>query len=151
MTRQFIAALLSLSLGFSAMTTAPARADEDVIKVIAGLALLGILVNAANKNKNREVAVEQPRNQRYTQRAPLRRVERHTRHTPQRPVEKIAPRRCLREQWTHRGQRKVYDALCMKNNTRYALPLNCIRTIDTRKGVRKFYAPQCLRGNGWNA
>ena len=139
MTRQFIAALLSLSLGFSAMTTAPARADEDVIKVIAGLALLGILVNAANKNKNREVAVEAPRRQRHTQRV------------PRRSVEKVAPRRCLREQWTHRGVRNVYGARCMKNNARYALPRNCKRTIGARKGVRKFYARRCLRKIGGNA
>lgn len=138
MTRQFIAALLSLSLGFSAMTTAPARADEDVVKVIAGLALLGILANVA-KNNNREVVAQQSHR------------PRHTQPTRPRHVKKVAPRRCLREQWTHRGVREVYGARCMKNNARHALPRNCKRTIDTRNGVRKFYAPNCLRKNGWKA
>ncbi|WP_298259645.1 hypothetical protein [uncultured Litoreibacter sp.] len=136
MTRQFIAALLSLSLGFSAMSTAPARADEDVVKVIAGLALLGIIASAAKKDK-REVATQH------------RHRPHHTR--PRHAKKKIAPHRCLREQWTHRGVRDVYGARCMKNNARHALPRNCKRTIDTRHGVRKFYTPHCLRKNGWKA
>ncbi|RLJ51932.1 hypothetical protein BCF46_2157 [Litoreibacter meonggei] len=138
MTRQFIAALLSLSLGFSAMTTAPARADEDVVKIIAGLALLGILANAAKKNDRQVVTQNQHR-------------PHHVKPKRQRHDKKVAPRRCLREQWTHRGKREVYSARCMKNNARHALPRNCKRTIDTRNGVRKFYAPRCLRRNGWNA
>jgi hypothetical protein len=139
MTRQFIAALLSLSLGFSAMSTAPARADEDVVKVIAGLALLGILANAA-KNDRREVVTQRRHN------------PRHTKPTRQRQVKKkVAPRRCLREQWTHKGKLDVYGASCMKNNARHALPRNCQRTIGTRQGVKKFYTSSCLRKNGWNA
>ena len=146
MTRQFIAALLSLSLGFSAMTTAPARADEDVVKIIAGLALLGILVNAAKKN-DREVVTQTQHRPRYVK--PER--PRHVKPNRPRHVKKVAPRRCLQEQWTHRGKRDVYNARCMKYNARHALPRNCERTIDTRNGVRKFYAPHCLRENGWNA
>lgn len=138
MTRQFIAALLSLSLGFSAMTTAPARADEDVVKVIAGLALLGILANAVKDNK-REVVTQRSHK------------PRHTQPTRPRQAKKVAPRRCLREQWTHRGTREVYGARCMENNARHALPRNCKRTIGTRNGARKFYTPNCLRQYGWKA
>ena len=143
MTRQFIAALLSLSLGFSAMTTAPARADEDVVKVIAGLALLGILVNAT-KNKDHDVVTQRSHKPRHVQPSRPRHVKKHVN-------KKVAPRRCLREQWTHRGVRNVYGARCMKNNARHALPRTCKRTIDTRQGVRKFYSPQCLRQQGWRA
>ncbi|MEP3344929.1 MAG: hypothetical protein ABJN34_14755 [Litoreibacter sp.] len=67
MTRQFIAALLSLSLGFSAMTTAPARADEDVVKVIAGLALLGVIASVANDKKHKKVAKERVHKPQYVQ------------------------------------------------------------------------------------
>ncbi|EPX77781.1 hypothetical protein [Litoreibacter arenae] len=138
MTRQFIAALLSLSLGFSAMSTARARADEDVVKIIAGLALLGILANAA-KDRNREVVTQNQHRPRYSK--------------PNRPrqTKKVAPRRCLREQWTHRGKRDVYGARCMENRAQHALPRNCKRQVETRRGVRNFYTPNCLRKNGWNA
>lgn len=137
MTRQFIAALLSLSLGFSAMTTAPARADEDVIKVIAGLAMLGILANSIKHNK-REGVTRTPTRPRAVH--PVR-----PRHS------KVAPRRCLREQWTHRGTRNVYGAHCLQRNTRHALPRSCKRRVETRRGVRKFYTPHCLRKHGWKA
>lgn len=84
MTRQFIAALLSLSLGFSAMSTAPARADEDVVKVIAGLALLGIIASAANDNKHEKVTKQrvhkQPHVQPHRHRQAQRQVRRNHAH-----------------------------------------------------------------------
>lgn len=98
MTRQFIAALLSLSLGFSAMTTAPARADEDVVKVIAGLALLGVIASAANDKKHEKVTKQrvhkphyvQPRRHRHAHRQE-RRARRHVQsfHTHERHGRRI--------------------------------------------------------------
>jgi len=141
MTRQFIAALLSLFLGLTAMTTAPARADEDVVKIIAGLAVLGILANAA-KDNTREVV---------TQRAPKPRHPQPVRKQKVQKARKVAPSRCLQQQWTHSGSREVYGAGCMQKNTRHALPRNCQRRIETRRGVQSFYMPNCLRNNGWRA
>ena len=151
MTRQFIAALLSLSIGFSALATAPARADEDVVKVIAGLALLGILANAAKDNK-REVATQRAHKPYRAQRAHPRHAQKaKPRRAKSNRARKVAPRRCLREQWTHNGVRDVYGAGCMKNNARHALPRNCKRVVETRNGVRRFYTPNCLRKHGWKA
>jgi len=139
MTRQFIAALLSLSLGLTAMTTAPARADEDVAKVLAGLAAIGIL-HQVLKNKKKPQVVTQGHH------------GGHKVHKPRKPRHaKVAPRRCVREQWTHRGVRDVYGARCMKRHAQYQPPRNCLRRVETRNGVRKFYAPRCLRKNGWRA
>lgn len=145
MTRQFIAALLSLSLAMTAMTTAPARADEDVAKIIAGLAVLGILSQVVKKNREKDQVV--------TRRdADVRPFTRHERpHYKKQRHQKVAPQRCLREQWTHRGTRNVYGARCMENNARAALPRECLRRAETRQGMRRFYAPRCLRQNGWRA
>lgn len=137
MTRQFFAALLSFSLAFSAMSTAPARADDDVAKVLAGLVVLGILSQVLKDDDDRVVTRNPRRADVYKPRKP--------RHV------KVAPRRCLREQWTHRGMRNVYGARCMKRHAQYALPRDCRRVVETRNGVRKFYAPRCLRRNGWRA
>lgn len=140
MTRQFLAALLSLSLGLTAMTTAPARADEDVAKVLAGLAVIGILSQVL-KNDDHDGRV--------VSRNPVGAPKVHRPHKPRRA--KVAPRRCIREQWTHRGTRDVYGARCMKRHAKVSPPRNCLRRVETRNGVRKFYAPRCLRKNGWRA
>lgn len=144
MTRQFIAALLGLSLGLTAITTAPARADEDVAKVLAGLAVIGILSKVLKDNdKDRVVA--------RSDQSIWKGTKHDTRRIPPRHKYKRAPRRCIREQWTHRGVRDVYGARCMKRHAQYAPPRQCLRRVETRTGVRKFYAPRCLRKNGWRA
>ncbi|PTX57757.1 hypothetical protein C8N43_2428 [Litoreibacter ponti] len=138
MTRQFFAALLSLSIALTAVTTAPARADDDIAKVLAGLVALGIIAKVINdKDKDKRVTRSHPQTHVYKP------------HKPRRA--KVAPQRCLREQWTHRGVRNVYGARCMKRHAQHALPQNCKREVETRNGLRRFYAPNCLRRNGWRA
>lgn len=141
MTRQFIAALLSLSLGLTAMTTAPARADEDVAKILAGLAVIGILSQVLKNDDDRGRVVTRGYNEKYN----------GSKSRKKRQKAKVAPRRCLQEQWTHRGNRDVYGARCMKRHAQAKPPSNCLRRVETRNGVRKFYAPNCLRKNGWRA
>ncbi|SFR36145.1 hypothetical protein [Litoreibacter janthinus] len=148
MTRKFIAALLSLSLAMTAMTTAPARADEDVGKIIAGLAVLGILSQVL-KNKNNDEVVTQRDTRRYDAYPSRRNPNREMR--PRRQAAKIAPEKCLVNQWTHRGNIRVYGAKCMERSTRAQLPRSCERRVESRQGARRFYSPQCLRQKGWQA
>lgn len=144
MTRQFIAALLSLSIGLTAMTTAPARADDDVAKILAGIAVIGILSQVLkDDDKGRVVTRSNQGTWNGNKHGTVKKRPRH--------VVKKAPRRCLRQQWTHRGNRDVYGARCMKQNAGHALPRNCLRRIETRNGPRAFYAPNCLRREGWRA
>ena len=105
MKRTFIAGLLSVSLAATSLTATatPAQADEDVFKVIAGLVVLGALANAA-KNNNRQVTVHRHQPQ------PVYRAPKPRRHA------KVAPAKCLANQWTHRGNRQVFGARCLQNN-----------------------------------
>ncbi len=49
---KFIALVLSLSLAATAFSSAPARADDDVLKFIAGAAAIGIIGAAINDAKD---------------------------------------------------------------------------------------------------
>ncbi len=142
MKKQFVAMVVSAALAVTSFSATPARADEDVFKVLGGLVVLGILANQIEKNKDRKAAAQAPaRNGTvYTQRLGP---------SVKKRAAKRAPSRCVREQWTHRGTREVYGARCMQRHARAQLPQNCLRQNQTNSGPRYFYAPRCLRQNGW--
>lgn len=137
MRKQFTAMVVSAALAATSFTATPARADEDVFKVLGGLVVLGILANQIEKNKDRRDARQTTRNTTV-----------YTRPVAPKVV-KRAPSRCVREQWTHRGTREVYGARCMQRHARTQLPQACLRQNQTNSGPRYFYAPRCLRQNGW--
>jgi len=138
MTRTVTALALSLSIFMTSLaaTAAPARADsEDVAKVLTGLAVLGIIAAAIDKRNEKKAT----RTQTHRPVVAPRPV----------PVRKVAPRRCLREQWTHRGTRLVYGAKCMKRHANANPPRTCLREADINNGPRYFYTKRCLRKRGW--
>jgi hypothetical protein len=154
MRRPLIASILSIALAATSFTAAPARADEDVFKVIAGLVVIGALANAANKKRDREK--ERARaaqvSRKAQQHTPLyQKNRRATRIDRAIDRARVAPQRCVREQWTHRGTREVYGARCMQRHARAQLPQTCLRQNQTNSGPRYFYAPRCLRQQGWRA
>ncbi len=136
MKRSLTATALALTMIITSIsvTAAPARADEDVAKVLAGLALLGIIAAAVDDRKDRKAARKA---QTYV--AP--------KHVKRRAV---APNRCLRDQWTHKGWRQVYGAGCMRKHARVAPPRKCLREARSNSGPRRFYTPRCLRKHGWS-
>ena len=141
MRNQFAAIVVSAALAATSFTATPARADEDVFKVLGGLVVLGILANQIEKNKERKAAPPPARSGTvYTQRLGPSISSRAV---------KRAPSRCVREQWTHRGTREVYGARCMQRHATAQLPQACLRQNQTNSGPRYFYAPRCLRKNGW--
>ncbi len=139
MTRTLSAIGLSLTIFLTSLTatTAPARADEDVGKILAGLALLGIIAAVIDDDNEPVARTHRPHRPAVT-----------PRHVQKR---KVAPARCLREQWTHRGVREVYAARCMRNVAKFAPPRNCLREARTNSGPRRFYTKRCLRKHGWRA
>jgi hypothetical protein len=142
MTKNLMAMVLSASLALTSITATPARADEDVGKVLAGIAALVILGAAANKQKHRN------ENKRASRHVP---VETWAPAPKLRKQVKRAPQRCLRDQWTHRGNRQVYGARCMNRHSNAQLPNRCLRQADVNQGPRRFYTKRCLRKNGWRA
>lgn len=133
MTRTLSAIGLSLTIFLTSLTatSAPARANDDVAKIIAGLALLGIIAAAIDDDDDH--------------------VARQVPHVKKRPARhrKSAPQRCLRDQWTHRGVRQVYGAGCMRKHANVAPPRQCLRDARTNSGPRRFYTKRCLQKHGW--
>lgn len=137
MTKTFLAGLLSLSLIATTAPTSPAHANEEFGKFLAGLAALGIVATVVKSNRKSKIVTREVL-------PPLQPQPRHYR----KPV-KIAPSHCLRQQWTHRGERQVYGAKCLQKNVRTALPQSCLRQAKIKTGPRFFYKPRCLQEHGW--
>lgn len=146
MTHKFITMVLSASLAMSAITTTPVRASEsDILKALIGIGVIAALGTAINKEKHRkraEPSRQVTRNQRVGDWLPKENFKRER---------KVAPTRCARTQWTHRGNREVYSARCMQRHAKAQLPDRCLRRANTNEGPRRFYTKQCLRKNGWRA
>ena len=139
MIRKFFAITLSASLALSTLTVTPARADRDVAKVLGGVAALLLLNEALNNRNDGRVVTRSTTNRGVTVRRNNRRVV------------KVAPQHCLRNQWTHRGQRQVYGARCLADNAQFAPPQECLRRANTNGGPRRFFTSACLRNHGWRA
>lgn len=147
MKRTILASVVSLALAATSVSTTPARADEDVLKVIAGLVVLGTIANAV-KHRNERKAARVSRNHQQPVYQDPHHHRQHKVHRQHRRA-KAAPQRCLRDQWTHRGERQVYGARCMQKHARAQLPQNCLRQARTNSGPRYFYTKRCLRNHGW--
>jgi hypothetical protein len=139
MSKKFIAMVLSASLALTSITVTPARADDDVGKVLAGSAALLVIGAAVKKNKHRKENQNVTRQVQPETWSPAPKKRRHA---------KKAPQRCLRNQWTHRGNREVYGARCMQRHANAQLPNRCLRHAEVNQGPRRFYTKRCLRKNG---
>lgn len=152
MTKKILAMVLSTSLALTSITVTPARADDDVGKVLAGLAALLVIGAAVNKNKHRREQQETTRQTTTHTWSPQPKYKEPKHTKPKRHARtKAAPQRCLRNQWTHRGNRQVYGARCMNRHAEAQLPLRCLREAEVNQGPRRFYTKRCLRKNGWRA
>jgi hypothetical protein len=143
MPRKFLATLLSAAIVATTATTAPARADEDVAKVLGGLLVLGVIAKAIDD-----------RNDRKRRKATGHVAKPHVAprpHVQPRRHAKIASRQCLTETWTHRGPRQVYAARCLQSSVRAQLPHNCLRKNHNHSGPRYYYGRRCLQHYGWRA
>ncbi|MEM9755244.1 MAG: hypothetical protein AAF914_04585 [Pseudomonadota bacterium] len=122
------ALVLSLAVALTGMTapTAPAHADDDTARVLAGLAALFILGAAIEANSGDSPRVV---------------------HTPPPRNLRVAPARCFRDFGPVRG----YLVRCTRNNVpRPALlPDRCIVRVQTQQGPRNLYVGRCLARNGW--
>jgi hypothetical protein len=150
MKRTFLASLLSAALVFTPITVTPAQADEDVAKVLAGIAFFAILNEISKDNRDKRRAAPVTRRVDPHPAPTTRRI--YPRHEPRvKRHSKVAPQECLRQQWTHRGTRHVYGARCLQRKARVAPPVACQRQANTNNGPRRFYTKRCLRNHGWRA
>lgn len=150
MTKQLTAMMLSISLALTAISTTPVRASEqDVLKALLGIGAVLAIGTAINKEKHRKEARQSQRVTRHKQTHTNPAVGQWLKKDDFRNARKVAPNRCIREQWTHRGYRNVYGARCMERHAKARLPNDCLRRAKTNDGPRRFYTVRCLRNNGW--
>lgn len=173
LTTFVLSAATALSL---AIAPAPAAADgEDVAKVLAGVAVLGILARAAENRKDREREAEAVSSDirlgsddwryggsgYYDDRRSNRVIEgdlrpygrdrwqgRETGFKKNNPL----PDRCLLVLDTGRDRdRLVYGSRCLDRSYKFAnkLPQSCERLVRTDRGVREVYGARCLARDGW--
>ena len=156
------AALAAVGIAF---TPAPASADgEDIAKIIAGLAVAGIIAKAIDDRNDRGSAIKSHGDvlrydDRYTDRrrvidGKVYRYHRDDRRGPKagRGYKKHAlPDRCLLWVETSRGKRLAYGQRCLNRHYKFAnkLPERCETVIRTNRGFRPVFGARCLRRDGW--
>ena len=144
-----------------AVSPAPAAADSnDIAKVLAGLAVLGIVAKVADDRRDRRKAAAAASTPYYGSidhdgriiDGELRRIDEpragKVRGYKKRPL----PDRCLRVLENNRGRdRLVYANRCLNRNYQFAskLPEHCKRVIRTHRGDRVVFASRCLSRDGW--
>lgn len=156
-------ASLSVAIGLVAPTQVQAQ-DNDLAKIIAGIATVAIIAKIADDRRDRKRAEAQARQQTNSH------TNRNRWNDTNQPVfgsiiggrPGVQPRQdykatqlpvqCERLVQTSRGVQPVYGARCLNQNYRYAsrLPDRCRVLIDTHRGNRPAYAARCLRRDGWN-
>lgn len=156
--RKFIALILSLSLAITGISAAPARADEDVAKVLAGVALLGILGAAINdaRHQDRYTApvTTPPHGHGYPQHGahPHHGRPHHgSRPLPFRVARYDLPAQCVRYFPRYSRSHTLVGENCLRRQYRYesALPQACRVTFWNGHKHRSGYKPTCLQNRGY--
>ena len=142
----------------------PAAADgEDIAKVVAGLAVLGILANSIDDRNDRQARSSQRiyrQDQAFNTRRDAPVIRGEIRHPNQKKwnsaktakyKRRPLPDRCLRIIDTHRRDRLAYSPQCLKRSYKFAnrLPRDCKQLVRTNRGVRAVYMARCLQRDGW--
>lgn len=147
--RKFIAFIAAASIAITGFSAAPARADEDVAKFIAGLALLGILGAAINNSRKDDHAAARPQ---YP-------YQPHQPHHPGGQIRPLPPKmhkynlpaRCV--QYFPRYSRKhpLASNACLKRSygSTRALPQVCKVRFWNGNHHRIGFKPACLHKHGY--
>lgn len=125
--------LLSTALALSPMAATPARANDDLGKILAGVALLAIIGSAVSNSQ----ASSPPPAPAHPPRG----------HAAKRPL----PQEC-RHDVRDRGRTiTVYGKQCLQRNVRgrVRLPDICEREMSVFGRDRDVYTAHCLRRHGW--
>lgn len=133
--RRLVAAviILATALGLMAGSAVPARADDDLAKALAAIAVVGIIAHAARAKDRPPAIAPQPQPQ------PLPRPVAATRQVPS---------ACGIELSGTQTRATLYAESCMVERGVRGLPTHCARPARIY-GERDFiYTADCLRGAG---
>ncbi len=152
--RKFIALILGLSLAVSGFSAAPARADDDVAKFIAGAVVLGLIgaaVNDARKDRKRDQHSysHSSRNNTHT------RKNTHNGHRARPLPSSVArydlPARCAKVVPQYSRSRTVVSQNCLSRSYGYvnSLPSQCRLSVRDGHHHRTAYKTRCLQKHGY--
>ncbi|MBW4706590.1 hypothetical protein KX928_02210 [Roseobacter sp. YSTF-M11] len=156
MHRKFIATIVAAALAVTAIGSAPARADEDLLRAlaaIAGIAIVGKVIHDRNERKKEQQAVT-----RNTHRAPVyqnhnRSYDLKPRPLPHRANRRLLPGECLRSSDTRDGRVRYFGRSCLEDRYKHVekLPKACKLRVKVPGYAyrRTGYDAYCLRQNGY--
>ncbi len=153
MFKTIVAGVTALSLSFT--SAAPVQAggltEDEIGKLLFGLAAVAVIGSLVENNHDRR-KVEVTRTPTLRQTPQIQRGHQPTR-SRQNPNRRALPRECLRRVETRRGVQRVFGARCLRNNYAFAdrLPGQCIINLRTNIGPRRGFDPACLRSFGFTA
>lgn len=163
MHRKFIAIICATALTVTAVSMpAQARADDDIGKILAGLAALAIIgVAIDNHNDNDPVVVtrQQPRyvppaynvQPRVVQPKIVQPKIVQPRPAPRNVTKYNLPGQCLKTVRKGREDFQIVGRSCLNGNYKLtkSLPKACEVEIKGKQGKRAGYKPNCLRNHGY--
>ena len=140
--RKFIVTVLALSVAITGFNAAPARANgEDLAKILAGVAVLGIIGAAIHERK------KDRRERPHVDPIP----DRHPRPLPPRLHRYDLPAQCLSTVRRRGHHQELLGARCLRRNYDHfrELPQACYTEVETRHDQARGYEPRCLRQYGY--
>ena len=152
--RRFIAVVLAASVAVTGFTAAPARADEDFGKILAGLAAIAIIGAAIENSRDDNVHVVTRQKVRVKPYKGHNHAQPHNHDGPRNLPPRVArydlPGKCVQTFRAHNGTR-VLGLNCLKNNYRHvgSLPKACRLSVDKGRKQRVGYETLCLRERGY--
>ena len=158
MSRKFIAAVVSAALLVTTIGNAPARADEDLARLLAtvvGVAIVGAVIsNKLDDDKDDRVTRKNPdRDGIIRQATPrgdvIRRADAGA--FPRRANRYLLPGDCLRSFETRDGRTRVFGKKCLQQNYRFTndVPRACKVKFRANGKKRNGYGARCLRRSGY--
>lgn len=166
-----IASIAAAAFAAAGIALAPAPASaangDDIAKIVAGIAVAGIIAKAIDNRNDRKRASSSVSANQFPRLGSIddhdRRVidgrirpynEDDFRHGPKAGrgyKQQALPEQCLLTVETGRGDRLAYGARCLDRRYRFAdkLPQACETVVRTPRGFREVYGARCLARDGW--
>ncbi|EBA05012.1 MAG: hypothetical protein P8Q99_12185 [Paracoccaceae bacterium] len=132
MFKKLTGTILGLSIAFTSLSAAPARAgDKELAAFLFGIGAIAIIANQANKKNETRKIIPKP--------------------VPPKHVHKHKGNKCMLKRWTHNGWVSYRDPKCgyVHKPKPVAKPKVCLRKKWAPSGWKNYYSAQCLRQHGF--
>jgi len=140
MTRTLISDVVAAAIALPSLGTAPAQANNEVVKRLLG-GQATVIIRGATHDHLRARSRD---GQSVTRHAP------QPQHQPGRHA-RIVPAQCLRSTQTRQGRMKYFARPCLRHTMHNVdrLPAACAFGVRGEGRPITGYSPRCLRDHGW--